>query len=196
MNKNITVIIASFILALFSSCVGDDNKKEDSADIYYPVEKVVQAQVDSLKKSPETWIKTVDENGKTETKKIIAKDTEWKTELAILYDLTPNKNAYAGKFKIDSVTKENQTIITYQSTDLKLSMLTIIKNNDGSLKAIYGDLDNSNLFYHSHYEISLVPYTAFAISGRQTLAFFNSQELFSIQWVKEKTDSISTANIN
>ena len=189
MYKNIT-IISALLLFLFSC--GTDDKKAGNSDLYFPVEKLLDQQIDSLNKSDDTWKKKVTENGKEEEKDIVAKDLSWKTELAMFYDLTPNKNAYAGKFKIDTAFKENENIITYESDNLKLAMLMIRQNKDGSVKAIYGDLRNQNLFYSSYYELSFIPNNAFMISGRQTLAFFNSEKDFSVSWVREKTDSATT----
>jgi len=189
MYKNITIL--SLLFLLLFSC-GTDDKKVGDSDLYFPVEKLLDQQIDSLNKSNDTWKKRVTENGKEEEKAIVAKDATWKTELAMFYDLTPNKNAYAGKFKIDTVFKENENIIMYESDNLKLAMLMIRQNKDGSVRAIYGDLRNQNLFYSSYYELSFVPNSAFMISGRQTLAFFNSQKDFSISWVKEETDSATT----
>ena len=189
MYKNITLFS---VLFLFLFSCGTENKTVENSDLYFPVEKLLEQQIDSLNKSNDNWIKTVQENGKTEEKKINAKELTWKTELAMFYDLTPNKNAYAGKFKVDTVFKEDENIITYESENLKLAMLIIRQNKDGSTKAIYGDLRNQNLFYSSYYELSFVPNSAFMITGRQILAFFNSKKEFSISWVKEKTDSTTT----
>lgn len=190
--KNITLcpLLLACIVTLFSCKDGNINNNDNgSTDLYFPVEKLVQAQADSLKKTGDVWVKTVNNDDEYETKKLVAKDVDWKIELALFFDLTPNKKAYAGKFNIDTAVKENEKIITYHAADLKLSMLTVVQNNDGSVRAIYGDLSSTNLFYHSDYELSLVPYKAFAISGKQTLAFFNSEKNFSIQWIKEMPDS-------
>jgi hypothetical protein len=189
MYKNITIFSVLFLF-LFSCGTGDKNVGNN--DLYFPIEKLLDQQIDSLHKSNDVWKKRVEENGKEEEKDIIAKDVTWKTELAMFYDLTPNKNAYAGKFKIDTAFKEDENIITYESDDLKLAMLIIRQNKDGSTKAVYGDLRNQNLFYSSYYELSFIPNNAFMISARQTLAFFNSEKEFSISWVKEKTDSVTT----
>lgn len=191
--KNITkyFFVAVCTVMLFS-CV-DSDKKAGHSDLYYPVEKLVDVQIDSLKKSSGTWKKTVDDDGALETKTLAAKDIDWETELAMFYDLTPNKNAYAGKFQIDTVIKPDGKTITYSSVNLKLTQLVIHENNDGNV-AIYGDIQNSNVFYTSYYQLDFVPYKAFAISGVQTLNFFNSQKKFTVSWIKENPDSTFTAN--
>lgn len=196
MKKNITkyLLIAVCTVMLFS-CAGKDEKVGHS-DLYFPVEKLVEAQVDSLKKSSDIWKKTVVENGNTETKNITAKDLDWKTELTLFYDLTPNKNAYIGKFKIDTVTKADENIITYTSNNLKLSSLVIRQASDGTVKAIYGDIKNSNIFYTSYYKLDIVPYQAFMITGEQSLRYINSTEQFSISWIKEQSDSVTVQATN
>lgn len=165
--------------------------KEDLGDtgLYYPVEAVVKAQADSLQKTTDTWVKTVLDDEGSEEKNIKANEVEWKTELALFNDLNPNKKAYAGKFRTDTTLTEDGRNVTYTSGDLKLKMLTVCLREDGSLKAIYGDLITSNMFYASSYQLSLVPYRAFSINGTQTLKFFNTEKIFSVSWVRQMADS-------
>lgn len=192
MNKSSTRFIFAFLLAGFFlySCNNEDTNTGES-DMYYPVEKVVKEQIDSLKKNGDTWKKTVINNFEDEEKSILSKDVDWKTELALFSELNPNKKAYLGKFNVDTAFNEYENVITYTSPNIKLSMLTIILNKDGSLRAIYGDLNSSNLFYQSTYQLSFVPNKAYGIAGKQTLAFFNSEENFQIQWIKQFPDSLS-----
>lgn len=172
---------------LLFSC-GETDQTADT-NLYYPVEAVVTAQSDSLKKTSDTWVKTVLDDESTEEKRITANDVEWATELAMFTELNPNKKAYAGKFRTDTTLTEDGQNVTYTSDALKLQMLTVCLREDGSLKAIYGDLNTSNLFYASHYQLSLVPYKAFSINGTQTLKFFNTQKVFSVSWVRQLADS-------
>lgn len=165
------------------SCGGKDGNGAE-ADLYFPTEKTLADQVDSLGRSADMWTKTVAESGKNEAKTVAAKDIDWGTELAMFHDLNPNKKAYVGKFTVQTETPDSIKMTTYTSADLKLKSLVVLQNADETVKAVYGDLETSNLFYNSSYKLSLVPYKAFAIEGMQKLNFFNTQRNFSIVWLK------------
>lgn len=170
------------------SCGGGD-AAETGSHLYYPVEEVVNAQSDSLQKTTDPWVKTVLDDEGTEEKTIPGNEILWKTELALFSDLNPNKKAYAGKFRIDTTLTEDGYNVTYGSDAIKLQMLTLCFLEDSSLKAIYGDLITSNLFYSSSYQLSLVPYRAFSINGTQTLKFFNTEKVFSVSWVRQMANT-------
>lgn len=172
--------------SLFLVSCGDSKKETSDTDLYYPVQQVLDQQVDSLKKTSDVWLKTVTDDEGNQQKTLIADSVDWKTELALFYDLNPNKKAYAGKFRIDtSLADGDDKLITYTADGLKLAMLNIRIDGNGDPKAIYGDLNTSNLFYDSQYQLSFIPYRAFGINATQNLHFFESAKVFSVTWTKQ-----------
>lgn len=193
MQKRVVFFILLTVISVGIFSCGDNNHASGStAPAYYPVEKFIADEIDSLYPTTDIWVKTVSSESDNETSALSANKVDWKTELALFYDLAPNKKGYAGKLKIDTTIKDSITTVTYTSADQKLRMLTIMFDKNNHIKAIYGDLVVTNLFYRSMYELSFIPDKAYAINGKQTMAFFGSEEQFSIQWIKEPKNEIDS----
>lgn len=113
LKKGLHLLAFLFIISLLISC----KKTSQSSAVYYPIDSLIQSQVNYLVQSKAVLNKKAEIDGKEETSAFTPKDSAgWAHELDIFSELEIiNKPIHAGSYRIESSLKDTNSNLTIKS---------------------------------------------------------------------------------
>jgi hypothetical protein len=189
-RKNfLSSIILSAVFLLLFSC------KKEEATVYYPIDSLMEAQINYLAEHRALLTKKAEIDGKEDTSSFTPKDTtSWASELDIFTELNViNKPITMGSYTVErgiNDTQSNLSILSFSTTeDLPIVYLKVYylekESNLRRIEALYHEenslLKGSRLLIMEFQEINdAIVLTSYSIEGGQKI-FLGDSVKFSIQ---------------
>ncbi len=187
MNRFFLIIFYVGVAIILSSCYTKENKQS----LYYPMDSLINAQVEHLTKSKALLIKKAEIDGVEETSSFTPKDsTAWANELDIFAELNViNNRGNARNYSIENEIRDSNSNLSIRSFTgketlpvvyLKMFYLEAL-SRIRRIEALYQEenslLKGSRLLTLEFQEVNnKIVLTSYSIEG--------SQKLFLGEWVK------------
>lgn len=145
-------------LILISSCSDKGPEKETEEGIFFDIKGYFNKEADALNAVKPDVNKTIVKDGKTETH-IVSDSIDWKKELKIFSENGINKPAWKDSFSADTIQSGSDHVITYKTTDEKISVKEIVVITDSVWKPIDITIkrDAKNFLYTSKQSMHYIP---------------------------------------
>lgn len=184
----ISTILLSSVFLLFSC-------KKEEVTVYYPIDSLMEAQIDYLAEHHALLTKKAEIDGKEDTSSITPKDTTaWASELDIFSELNViNKPITMGSYTVErgiNDTQSNLSILSFSTMeDLPIVYLKVYylekESNLRRIEALYHEenslLKGSRLLIMEFQEINnTIVLTSYSIEGGQKI-FLGDSVKFSIR---------------
>lgn len=163
----IFLIWAGFMIGgtILSSCnrPGDSDQAHSTVQRYFSLEQYFAEQVRELQQSRPEILKSVEANGKTETRSV--KISSWEKELAPFTESDINKAAWTNSYSVDS----GEHKIVYESIEpgLRTRQIVLTKAGSGEITGIFIHNKISNLLYTSDEQLHFYPDSLYEIVREQ-----------------------------
>lgn len=159
-----------FILVTCSivACSGSEQtaeKSDGSPNRYFSLSEYFNEQIDRLQTDSTEVFKTVEVNGKTESKRM--RIANWNNEFAPFIDADINKSAWVNSYAIDSTA----TSLTYTSKepDLKTRLIQLQFAENGHITSIIIENQVENWIYSARERLSYYPDSVYSIEKEQDI---------------------------
>ncbi|AFD07498.1 hypothetical protein [Solitalea canadensis] len=130
MNKLSYLLITGLILISFS-CSNTGNR-QTSQNAYFDLKSYFEQEAHRLNAENPKLSKTVNDNGKTETKTV--RDTLWTKELSVFINSNINKPAWSKSYKV--VKTDTSELYTAIDSALKTKSIAILRDTNGHIRNI------------------------------------------------------------
>ena len=167
------LIITIFLIA----CQHKQMKEESviATTSYFDLADLVQTDIRNNTKNSCGEEKIINVNNQLEKKTINTLD--WQKEMQLLLDCDINKPSWKGKFKVDTLWKQDSSLlsITYHSLSNKIQVkrMYIQFANDNTIANITIDKKISSILFSNRQQIIYQPSKSFTVSSHQKAFFMN-----------------------
>lgn len=165
------------LLLLITITLACNNKKHSVAvgqKLYFDLEKYISDDIAFNKKNKIKENKNIDINGKLDEQ--INENVDWQKEMSLIEECDINKANWIGKYRIDSIWKEDSILLSvqYTATDNKIPVkkMTVFYTATHPAKIIIQKKIKSILF-DTEQQIEYVPTKSFSINAQQKAFFMN-----------------------
>lgn len=167
------LIITIFLIA----CQHKQMKEESviATTSYFDLADLVQTDIRNNTKNSCSEEKIINVNNQLEKKTINTLD--WQKEMQLLLDCDINKPSWKGKFKVDTLWKQDSSLlsITYHTLSNKIQVKRIYIQfaNDNTIANITIDKKISSILFSNRQQIIYQPSKSFTVSSYQKAFFMN-----------------------
>ena len=159
-----------FLLASFLFVACKPSVEESAKPVFYPWEKYLTAQIDSLAKHPEAVHKTILLDGKKEEKRL--KEMDWKQEWAMFLHADLNKPAAATSY--DNLSEDGFVWYSLKANEsLPVKKLYIQLDALDRPAKVEIEIDEKNFLFETHKKLHM----NFADGRVQTYSIEGSQQM-------------------
>ncbi|POY35260.1 hypothetical protein C3K47_15875 [Solitalea longa] len=155
----------SFLVVLLSavSCINSPKHQNTANSPYFNIKAYFESEVNRLNIEHPKISKTVNSNGKTESK--VIQDTIWRSELSVFINSNINKPAWNKSYLVN----KSDTSEVYKAIDttLKTREISIIKHPDGTIKSISILNTTDNELYELVEKLEYIPNKFYKIERKQ-----------------------------
>lgn len=166
------------LLILFLISCQQQTKKSESLSVeksYFNLAEIVQADIEKNTKDNCGEEKVINVNNQQEKQTINKLD--WQKEMQLLLDCDINKPSWKGKFKADTLWKQDSSLfsITYHSESNKIQVkrMYIQYTNDTTIANITIDKKINSILFSNRQQIIYQPSKSFRVSTHQKAFFMN-----------------------
>ena len=167
-----------FVTIIFLTACQNKPKETESTSVektYFDLSKIVQADIDSNSKNNCGEEKLINVNNHQEKQTIATVD--WTKEMELLLDCDINKPSWKGKFLVDTIWKQDTTLlsISYRALTDKIQVrrMYVQYNNDNQIANITVNKRIKSFLFSNEQQIIYQPTKSFKINSQQKAFYMN-----------------------